>query len=240
MEHSGSVVCFGDSITAGIPGRSYVEYLQKVSCENHGLGGDTLLGMTGRLKKYLEDDKPVSTLLLQIGTNDILHDLLKDRSYSWSYVVKSSILAKGAPARTPEEYRKGYERVLDLTEGIARRIVISIPCISEDPESGPNTIVVAYNEVLEELCRERSIPFVDIASSQRSVYQKVKHPNPRVLSDLSLQALIDSFTARSEKSVHRLSKRRGLSLTIDGVHLNTTGARLLAKLVDASLNNLAG
>lgn len=122
------IVCFGDSITRGIPGSSYVAYLPShLQAENHGLGGDTLNGMAKRVDAYLKLHTP-DHAVLQIGTNDILHPYLRGRSMRWKSVVQRTIEGKGIPIVEPEAFT---ERLAGLIEQLlpCRVSVVSIPCI---------------------------------------------------------------------------------------------------------------
>jgi lysophospholipase L1-like esterase len=54
-----------------------------------------------------------------------------------------------------------------------------------------------------------------------------------------LRALLDAVTLRTDRQIDGKSTQRGLRLTLDGVHLNSAGARLVAEEFAAAIQDLA-
>lgn len=224
------IVCFGDSITRGIPGSSYVAYLPShLQAENHGLGGDTLNGMSKRVDAYLKLHTP-DHAVLQIGTNDILHPYLRGRSMRWKSVVQRTIEGKGIPIVEPEAFT---ERLAGLIEQLlpCRVSVVSIPCIGEVLLSDLNLKVDAYNRQISACCRTFGIPFIDFNSTQKQTLSAREVCSPLVLHPHPSYVVLDILSTSVFPLGSWLSERRNLSLTIDGVHLNETGAGILAQMV---------
>ncbi len=235
MDMKDSIICFGDSLTEGLPGSSYLDFMvDSRRFVNHGRGGDTLRGVSSRLRTYLLEKTP-ETLILLVGTNDILHDMLAERSTLWKRVATNSIYAKGAPCRTPLEYEEQYSDMLNMT-GDCKKIIISIPCIGEAISSEINQQVDSYNMVLKGLSEDYDAVFVDFNSWQKT-FLKDRTINPDfILGKNPGMTLTDTFVPRLGELDMRLSKRRGLRLSIDGVHLNQVGAKKLAQMVMGSFS----
>ena len=64
------IVCLGDSLTFGNIGYSYIDFLNKQSCDkyiNKGKNGDTLIGLYNRLNKLIEKILIQKYLFLALG-----------------------------------------------------------------------------------------------------------------------------------------------------------------------------
>ncbi len=230
-----TIICFGDSLTEGLPGSSFLDYLgDSRKYENHGRGGDTLRGVSSRLRNHLLEHT-IETLIVLVGTNDILYDYLLNRSRLWEKVASNSIYAKGVPCQSPLAYGEQFSEMLDLV-GDCEKVMISIPCIGEDVTSEVNQKVDSYNEELKRLSVEFNAKFVDFNRWEKD-YLTGRTINPDfVLGKNPGVTLTDIVVPRIGELDLRLSKRRGLHLTIDGVHLNQVGAKALGRLVSEVLD----
>lgn len=228
-------VCFGDSITAGHPGESYLRYLPSGSYRNRGLGGDTLTGLGMRLKRFL-DKHHCDELIIEIGTNDILQPFLYSYSDSWHQAI-CGLRKKGlVPLETEDEFYRHYDELILFVK--AKQIlpkIINIPCIGENPDNALNIKADAYNNCIKKLCNKYDLEYLDINAWQKKILQERQHNgNPYFLDkDYSVvfrDALVTSIKGMSMK----LSRQRSLILTMDGVHLNQLGAQGLAVLVQGT------
>ena len=136
------IACFGDSITAGHPGVSYIKHMQQNKiCQNFGLGGDTLTGMSKRIISFLKAST-CNEFIIEIGTNDILLPFLSTYSRAWSKTVKRIISRGGIPLENAQSFEYEYKKLLNrlLSSGKTMKL-INIPCISEDPQCELNNQV---------------------------------------------------------------------------------------------------
>lgn len=218
------IACFGDSITQGQPGISYLKYLDKKVYQNHGVGGDTLTGMIKRVKEYIVQST-CSHFIIEIGTNDILLPYLKNSSSLWENRTKDrNKVFIVDMAMFSDEYQKLIELLYN------REIsVISIPCLGENINSELNKKVDEYNQAIMKICSKKSIRYIDFNTWQKkNIREKENHyfisKNP---NDIIWDTLMTSYLGQSE----RVSQKRNLDTTVDGVHLNSKGAKGLAELI---------
>jgi|SRR5579872_702819 len=101
------------------------------------------------------------------------------------------------------DYRKNVEEMIRLAEAASVRVVVlSTTVIHEDLQNPENAKLVGYNDALRDLARRHHAPFVD--------FQKPFH------------ALIADY---------RATGARDDLLTVDGVHMNALGNKVMAQTI---------
>jgi hypothetical protein len=140
---------FKNSLTAGLPGVSYWRYLRGRSrLLNRGVGGDTLLGMTNRLKKMLDDPRyaDVGHYILEIGTNDVLLNVLNNRSPIIKKIVAIREKTHGCvPCENLGSFAPDYEALLELLFRRGKKVgVIGLPLI-ENTAPAVNRMMERYD-----------------------------------------------------------------------------------------------
>jgi lysophospholipase L1-like esterase len=222
--------CFGDSITEGKPGVSYVKYLGK-NFHNFGKGGDTVISLTLRLKAFMQNHY-IENLIVQVGTNDVLLPFLSSYSPSWGKTVKKIFYTGRIPSKNKNEFEKKFRDLIEFISG-KNVIVINIPIIGENKNSELNKKVDEYNDIINNLCKEYSIKLVDFNSWQKSqiIYENKNY----FISKNPFKMIMDSIFVRTPKISLLVSKRRDLSVTVDGVHLNAFSAKKLAELIKKNI-----
>jgi lysophospholipase L1-like esterase len=224
----------GDSLTAGHPGSGYVSYLKKILQAEiiaSGRGGDTLSGITPKIFKLLGRFTP-DTLLIEIGTNDILLPLLSSRGGQWASMVKRLSLIGITITDDPVIFYENYHKLLS---GIKEQynvdiILTTVACIGENLTSAYNAIRDDYNSVIRTLGNDFLLPVADVALKFDQILKSQKICGTYLQNDY-WSTLSDTFFSLSKKVIDSISDGRGLHLTIDGVHLNTRGAELYARQV---------
>jgi lysophospholipase L1-like esterase len=233
------ILCFGDSITEGKPGVSYVKYLGK-NFHNYGLGGDTVINLKKRIETFMgtqvnSQENRVEKFIIQIGTNDILLPFLMNYSSRWSIAIEKVILSGRVPSKDILEFEENYR---EIAKSIGNDgIYVSIPCIGEDLENELNKKVDEYNTVIKKICMERNLQYIDFNSWQKAVIGLNESKKRYFISKNPLIMVLDSLFVTTPLTCSIISKVRNLKTTIDGVHLNTFGAKKLAKLILSSIEN---
>lgn len=218
------IAFYGDSLTEGFPGASYFRILKKRLPEhtllNFGEGDDSAYSLYHRIirRNLLQ---PVDLAFLWVGTNDV-----PLKTSSAAGMVKR---LRGKPwAESPEIFQLQYRVLLDLIATAARRIVTVSPLlIGEELQSPFNR----YLEVLSGIVRDISAhdprtEFVDLR--QTFITRLAGRPISQYLPGSVVRTLLDIITLRTHAQIDRVSRARGLHLTLDGIHLNSEGARCAA------------
>lgn len=155
------IVAFGDSLTAGVAGKSYPEYLEdilrdhgyKYAVENQGVSGDTTTDGLARIENVIAA-KP-ALVILEFGGNDGL---------------------RGVPV---ESTRKNLEEMISRIQGA--KIPLVLLGITLPPNYGPD-YVKPFTAMFPQLAKKYKIPSLPFLLAH--VYQDPKlmqpdgiHPN---------------------------------------------------------------
>ena len=224
------IAFYGDSLTEGFPGCSYFRLLREQFPEhsllNFGRFNDTAISLHRRIitRRLLE---PVDVSFLWVGINDLI--VPESRLFSH---------ARRWWARDDAEFRVHYRALLDLLSRNTDHLVAASPALlSEDVDGARNRAVAARAAIIKELAGNyANVEFVDLhgvfmrALGESGSGYWPGHP---------FQGLVDTVRLRGNAAVDAMSAQRGLRLTLDGVHLNSAGAALVAGVFKARIDALA-
>ncbi len=215
---------WGDSLTEGVPGSSYFNNLARRlpdhTFSNYGRGGDTVISLHKRIQR-IEPLDPVDMAFLWIGTNDVLLGL----SFSLRLI---GFFRRLPTSKNIAEFKGHYQSILSILSQSAR-IVVTVPpiLIGEDLDNRWNQELVLLAQSIEELTALQKVatyldlrtPFIHRLSQKRpSQYLPVS----------ALQIMRDEMKLKTNSQIDRQADERGLHTTLDGVHLNSTGADIVA------------
>jgi len=219
------IAFIGDSLTAGKPGSSYFAILRArlagQTLVNLGRGNDTVVSLYRRLTR-LRLGEPFDIAFLWIGVNDVA---LGSR---WTFQAVG-LLKRQPSARDRDEFRAYYQATLDLLRRHAHRVVaVSMALKGEDVNSSCNRELEALSKVIQESAsRGERTEYLDVRTAfiERLAGKRISNYLPRNV----IQVALDALTLRSDEQIDRKSAERGLDLTLDGIHLNSAGAQLVAE-----------
>ncbi len=188
--HSGQTVAFlGDSITAqgAATPVGYVRLVVaglatagvQVTPVRAGVSGHTSKDMLARVDRDVIAKRP-DWVTISCGVNDVWH---------------------GATGVALDPYKRNITEIVDRCQkaGIKVMLLTSTP-IGEDAGNDNNAKLVAYNDFLRQLARERGFPLADLNGDMRAALKRrAAEPHPD-----------------------------GMLLTVDGVHMNPLGNRVMA------------
>ncbi len=222
---------FGDSLTSGVPGSSYIIILRRRFPEhtllNYGRGNDTVVSLRRRIAA-MRFDQPLDLAFLWIGVNDVL------RVDRWWYRALHTLLGQRR-ARDTDEFRACYQATLDFLCDKAGRVIVAPPALKgEDLENGWNRRLADLGALIGEVTAGcETARFLDLraAFARELAGQRGSDHLPRN----PLQVPLDALTLRTDAQVDARAAQRGLHLTLDGVHLNSAGARLVAEEFGAAI-----
>lgn len=224
------IALIGDSLTEGRPGVSFAHILQQkytdVTIENLGKAGETVKSLNKRLTE-LEKEETYDLSLIWIGVNDVFSKLLKVQAQP---VVQNN-----------EEFESCYENVLETVLGFSNHVVLVSPAlVGENPRNAPNNKLKELTAVIQTIAKKHSnVTFLNL----QSVFM-----NRLNISDCSdyigtsvMKMMMEALFYKSHSKIDRLSGKRGLHYTLDGVHLNSKGANVVADeysaIIDLTLKN---
>lgn len=237
-----NILIAGDSITEGLTGKSYVKLLQQHRREdtfiNLGLGGDTLKGIAKRTIRALRKNSDIDLLIFQAGHNDIILPSYDERSLPFKMLYR--ILKQRGSIPTPDVH--AFERVYRHTLHNFMRmvscdiLVLTLSCVNENPGSREDTKRREFNAAIRRAAQGAGITVADVGAAFDAELRRGgnSYSNAKVRD-----IFIDGVVSRLPQGTQRISSKRGLRLTIDGVHINEHGAKLYAQVIMQALDSEA-
>lgn len=235
-----TVVCFGASLTAGTVSFDYLDLLGarpslvEFRFINHGVNGDLAWNGLERLDRVIAERPDFVTIL--IGTNDV-NATMSERN----------LLRYKAFNHLPTEPTlTWYECNLDTIvkrlkqETRARLALLSLAVIGEDLEHEANRKVVLYNDAIRRVARQESIAYLPL--HERMVAYLREHEGDRAGLPPRLEYRDGLHNTGNALALHstglswdEVSRRNGLLVTTDCLHLNSVGAGMIADLIEGWL-----
>ncbi len=227
MSKMSTIACFGDSLTEGKPGVSYIQYLTQHQGLNYGVGGESTQALLARLQAHTFKQAPLAVMF--IGTNDLYLPYLKEQGEAWNFVVDRVKQRGSVPASDVEHFAQLYEAcIVLLLKKYDRLILINIPCIGEDTNSSLNMSVQAYNQHILRLAQQYNLKLIDVFDQ----HQKRIEQASSYLSPHPAWMMVDQVITKLKIGRQLLSKKRHLSVSVDGIHFNDDAAKQLAQLIE--------
>lgn len=232
-----TVVCFGASLTAGTVSFDYLELLSArptlagFRFINHGVNADLAWNGLQRLDKVIADHPDFVTIL--IGTNDVnatLSERNRLRYLSFNHLPQDPTLTW---------YEENLRAVITRLkqETTARLALLSLAVIGEDLEHEANRQVSRYNEVVRRVASDEAIDYLPL--HERMVAYLKEHEGDRATLPPRLEYRDGLTNVGNAVALHatgltwdEVSRRNGLLVTTDTLHLNSVGAGMIADLID--------
>jgi lysophospholipase L1-like esterase len=224
MENRPVISFFGDSLTEGLSGVSFFKILKNkltgYTLNNFGSGGDTVISLYQRIKK-MEFTERIDTVFLWVGVNDLFVKISK--IYPFIKLLQGQRWSKNH-----NEFKDYYSRVLDLLNSKADTVFTVSPLImGEEPKSRWNKELGELSEIVRRLSEPgKNIFFIDL---RKIIIDKLKNMEASDYLPFSAgKIVLDALCCRNPERVDKKSEERGLHFTLDGVHLNSAGAKIAA------------
>ena len=232
-----TVVCFGASLTAGTVSCDYLELLRArpelagFRFLNHGVNGDLAWNGLQRLDKVIAERPDFVSIL--IGTNDV-NATLSERN-RLRYVAFNHLPVQEPTLAWYEENLRAIVGRLkrETTAGLA---LLTLPMIGEDLEHEANRRLVLYNEAIARVARDEGLPCLPLY--ERMITHLRKHEAERAALPPRLAYRDGLHNVGNALALHaqglswdEVSRRNGLLLTTDCLHLNSRGAGMIADLI---------
>jgi lysophospholipase L1-like esterase len=217
---------FGDSLTEGLPGVPYVDILQERFPDdelvNFGRGGDSVVGTLQRVRS-LRNEKPFDLAFVWTGVNDVLARI------SWASPTTRRLTGKPW-ADSRDEFIAQYRALLEALSPRTTRIVAVAPLfIGEDLSNPWNQELDVRAREMESLCADFArVEFLNLRPYMTDVASG-ECVSPFV-EKRGLGTVWEAIALRDSEAVDRVAAERGLCYTVDGIHLNSHGAKVVAAI----------
>jgi lysophospholipase L1-like esterase len=228
LSYQKTLVCFGDSITEGTIGASYIDILRQrlpacVHVVNAGVNGDTTLNLLRRVERDVVRRRP-DLVVIMVGLNDIATAYGELASWPYYRAIK-----RVGGALTPQRFARAYRRLIaTLRERTGAILALcTLTTIGEEPGASVQPFVDAYSNIIRALAHQECLPLIDV----RAAFCDAIAANPYDGPPYHIWTpLLDSSAIRLRgQSYETLAARRGYRLLCDGVHLSHAGAELVAE-----------
>jgi lysophospholipase L1-like esterase len=227
MAREKTLVCFGDSLTEGTIGASYVELLREwlpgTRVINAGINGDTTLNLLRRVERDVAPQRPDLVVLL-VGLNDVgtAYGEPPLRPY---YRLAKRVGIAITPRRFARLNRQLIAALRDCTD--ARLALCTLTTLGERPDDPIQTTIDAYSTVIRALALQERLPLIDL----RAAFRAALAADPRDGPPYHIWThVLDWGAIRWRgRSYAGLGARRGYRLLCDGAHLSEAGAALVAE-----------
>jgi lysophospholipase L1-like esterase len=227
------IAFFGDSLTSGVPGSSYVAILRQRFPDdtllNFGKGNDTVVSLYRGISA-MQFGEPLDLAFLSIGVNDVLQT---DR---WPFRTFHALLAQRR-ARDRDEFQAYFRATLDFLCDKTVRVIVAPPALKGENLDNPwNHRLTDPAGLIKEVTAECDrTEFLDVQAA--FVWKLPARPGSEHAPRNPICVLLDALTLRTDGQIDAKATERGLHLTPDGVQLNSAGARLVGEEFVAVIHN---
>ncbi|MDQ2997913.1 MAG: SGNH/GDSL hydrolase family protein [Chloroflexota bacterium] len=223
-----TLVCFGDSLTEGVIGASYVDILRArlpaaIRVINAGINGDTTINLLRRFERDVMPYHPDLVVIL-VGLNDLT------TAYGWPSNRAYYRFIKRVPiALTPILFARAYQRLISelRRRTNAQLALCTLTTVGEQPDNVFQAHIDAYSTIIRALAAREQLPLIDL----RSAFRAALAADPRAGPPYYIWTpLLDATEIRLRgRTYAELGARRGYRLLCDGAHLADAGAALVAE-----------
>ncbi len=246
------ILIAGDSLSSGNIGIGYTTFLPERDYLIRGIDGDTMRGVTERVLRYLKQRRVTDGLegiIIECGSNDVLLPwLLQSGNPVFREAAAGLVNERTAPEGSPASFASVYDRQLGRIVAAAaeaglspdRIAVTDIPPVGEDLSSPIQGIRAEYNRRVQELAAQAGAQLIGLGSVLETAYSSFQPvpPGTYFMDEPGNFVRDAAFIADDEAKAAELSRKRGLTLTVDGLHLNGRGARIAARAFTGFIQSL--
>jgi len=225
------ILFIGDGLINGSVGVNWIKRLAIKNpgwtVENEGVNGETLIKVKQRLDKKLRVSPDYDIIFFGAGINDLLIPALAKKGFLFRQAQKYLLAKRSDPQNEPNAFERTFRQVIDdiKSKTNATIILTTLGCINESLESPLNQKRCAYNHIIRDVAIETGCSLVD-AGALFDGYLRRCRTRDYLIESFFNTAIYDRFQCSVLGCSDYLSKKRKLHLTVDGLHLNTRGAKI--------------
>jgi len=218
------ITFWGDSLTEGVPGVSFIPLLEskfpQCTIINYGVGGDSSVSLLERLHQIKQLEQ-VDLAFVWVGTNDVFHKA------SWTFPI-IRFLKGQSHSKDAQEFQRSYRQILEIISMQATKVVALSPwLIGEDPQNRFNCELAELSGIAQDTSENfKIIEFLDVR--QKAIEALDSKEISKYFATTLTRIMLDVFMLKEPAQVDQNAHERGLHFTLDGIHLNSAGAQLIA------------
>lgn len=207
----------GDSLTDGRPGVSFSNLLKEkypnLTFVNLGKSGETVKSLHIRLTKTTLDTDYDLTFLW-IGVNDVYSKMLKVQAQP--------------VAINHEEFQEYYNKIIEMVLASSKHIVAVSPAVvGENTTNDANKELRELSSIMQSISSKHpNTSFLNLQSVFEQHLSNVR--SSEYIGTSVMSVMKDVLFYKNPTRINQLSTKRGLHLTLDGIHLNSRGAAIVA------------
>ena len=227
-----TVICFGDSITHGQVSYNYVNILmEKMSKKgfnfvNAGVNGNLVYNLIQRMDTIIDCNPNFITIL--IGTNDA-NSTLNEKN-SARYIKNMSLPEKPDKKSFKKNYLYLIKELKKHTN--AKIVLLSIPPIGEDKSHVSFKRSKEYSKIIQNISIDQNVDYIPLHERIDEYLGPDNHP---LISydDGYRWVMVKGFFLHFLFGYHfdRIASKNGFVILTDFLHLNSSGAKLIAGLI---------
>ena len=233
------IVIAGDSLTHGKVGVDYVQMVEnqvdteRYTLVNAGVNSHLAWNLLQRLDEIIECNPKIVTIL--IGTNDANAATSDEERRAHMRTMKLPQLPDLSWFR--ETLRTSVTRLQSETS--ARIALLSIPTIGERPDHPAFILSQTYGATVKEIATATHVTYLPL-QEQMTAYLKESPGTPKYPIEKTNMQMYKAIARRHllRKSWDAIAEDTGFKLHTDYLHLNSTGARLVADLILQFIKNI--
>ncbi len=180
--------------------------------------------------EFLRNDNSFDCLVLQGGYNDLLLPTFKQKGKLFKFAYDTQIRNNHLPLQASNValvfLTDAIREIKTLFKGTI--VLVKLGCLGENLDSALNKQRKEFNKIIDKVAVNQGIISTDTDVLFDGFLQD-KQQSSYCLDNFWAVTIIDKMT-------NRFIAKRGLHLTIDGVHLNKKGAEIFAGSILEKLN----
>ncbi|NRF40240.1 GDSL-type esterase/lipase family protein [Pedobacter foliorum] len=237
------ILFIGNSIIQGVLGESFVKLFARENpnwiIKNSGIGGDTLTNVSERVITELSHDAGIDFIVFESGYNDIILPYFNKRGFLFRLALKFLLFRGRNPLSDPIAFKAEYKKIVGKMKEItsAKIVLMTLGCINENLQFELNIKRLEFNQIIREIAEEKGCLLADVGQQFEFVLSQRNQTN-YILKSFWNSVYFDRKACNTTNGAKKLSSKRSLQLTIDGVHLNSDGAEIFKSVIQTQINTI--
>lgn len=208
---------------------------------NIAVNGDSLNMMSKKVLAHLDKKNDYDLVVLAGGLADVAFSAFLDMGPMYKFAHRVQTLKGMQPYKSAAEFKSAYSEI--ITECRKRCgapiLLVTLNCAGEVMNNQYNVTRKGYNEAIRALANERDILLAD-AGIKIDEYLEKNGGGTYFLGSFWKLTYTDPIFTTTDSGCDWLSRRRGLKVTIDGIHLNSIAARLFSEAILNAIKRAQG